>query len=59
MSEEKRPLIDIINLSDEDLKKLKSGVLKRVLSASSKERQITSNLEETSHSRHSSVHSKD
>lgn len=49
--------IDVGNLTDEQLRSLKSDVLKRLIEGYKKTRLITSNLD-VSHNRHASVHSK-
>lgn len=53
-------MINVSNLSSEELSKLKSEVLQRLLKGQNKDRVVTSNLggASISHNRHSSVHSK-
>lgn len=53
-------MIDVSNLSSEELSKLKSEVLQRLLKGRQMPRIIESNLggASISHNRHSSVHSK-
>ncbi len=49
--------IDVTNISDTELKNLKSDVIKRLLGGQGLARSVVSNLD-VSHNRHSSVHSK-
>lgn len=49
--------INVNDLTEEELDKLKSDVLKRLIHGHQKARLITSNLE-VSHDRHASIHSK-
>lgn len=57
---EKEKMIDVSNLSSEELAKLKSEVLQRLLKGKTMPRIVESNLggASVSHNRHSSVHSR-